>query len=287
MKVQQNTFQLPSPLHRKLRLFWWLTGPHQPLLLPWRRPLAPVLSVWPQPSGTKESDTQKHWKHDAWLWERFFSYHGHQSSGYTNEWAHCYDHQGQLPATDEPNHEAKRKRRQPLNEDRHLISDSVVDLVDITEEGTERLTEATFFQLSLKFDLQTGSSLWYPRVQFTHRVAVEPADLHLHNLPEISLADPLSLSRSCWHPEDNLNHDTEGFLSLCVANIVTHKMLVLKQNIYLKITNKQNTQANTDVVICKHGHLGFNVHPAKRIEQVTSTHRINNPINGKWTTYPQ
>lgn len=88
------------------------------------------------------------------------SYHGHQRSSYANEWAHCYDHQGQLPATDEPNHEAERKRRQPLHEDRHLISDSVVDLVDITEEGAERLLQGQMFlQLSLSFDLQTGSSL--------------------------------------------------------------------------------------------------------------------------------
>ena len=57
---------------------------------------------------------------------------GHKSGSHSNQWAHCYDHQGQLPPTNESNHEAKHKCGDPLNEDRHLVSDGVVDLVDIT-----------------------------------------------------------------------------------------------------------------------------------------------------------
>lgn len=61
------------------------------------------------------------------------SYHGHQCSSYTKQGAHCYDHQSQLPAPNESNHEAKHKCREPLNENRHLISDGIVDLVDVTK----------------------------------------------------------------------------------------------------------------------------------------------------------
>jgi len=66
-------------------------------------------------------------------------YHSHESSSYANQRAHCYDHQRQLPSTNESNHEAKHERRHPLNEDRHLVSDGVVDLVDIAVKGTEGL----------------------------------------------------------------------------------------------------------------------------------------------------
>lgn len=59
------------------------------------------------------------------------AYHSHQSSTYTYQRAHCYDHQSQLPPTNEPNHEAKNKCRDPLNKYRHLISNGTVNLVDI------------------------------------------------------------------------------------------------------------------------------------------------------------
>lgn len=60
------------------------------------------------------------------------TYHSHQSSSYTNQRAHSYDHQSQLPPTNESNHEPKHKCGEPLNEDRHLVSDCIVDLVDVT-----------------------------------------------------------------------------------------------------------------------------------------------------------
>ena len=65
-----------------------------------------------------------------------FPYHGHQASSYANQWAHCDDHQSQLPPADESNHEAEHKCRNPLNENRHLISNAGVDLIDVTEMDT-------------------------------------------------------------------------------------------------------------------------------------------------------
>lgn len=79
-------------------------------------------------------------------------YHGHKSSSYTNQRAHCYDHHSQLPSADESNHEAKHKCRDPLNEDRHLVSDGIVDLVDITVKEQETLSRVKH---SLSFALIT------------------------------------------------------------------------------------------------------------------------------------
>lgn len=59
-------------------------------------------------------------------------YHCHQASSYSNQWAHCYDYQSQFPSTNESNHEAKYKCRDPLDEDTHLVGDGIIDLVDIT-----------------------------------------------------------------------------------------------------------------------------------------------------------
>lgn len=63
------------------------------------------------------------------------SHQSHQSSSYTNQRTHCYDHQSQLPAPNESNHEAKHKSGDPLNEDRHLVSNGIVNLVDVTGRG--------------------------------------------------------------------------------------------------------------------------------------------------------
>ena len=59
-------------------------------------------------------------------------YHSHESGTETNQWADSYDHQSHLPATYESNHEAKHKRGDPLNEDRHLVRDGIVELVHVT-----------------------------------------------------------------------------------------------------------------------------------------------------------
>lgn len=59
-------------------------------------------------------------------------HHCHKPSSYSNQWAHRYDHQSQLPSANESDHEAKHKCREPLDEDRHLVRNGVIDLVDIT-----------------------------------------------------------------------------------------------------------------------------------------------------------
>lgn len=66
-----------------------------------------------------------------------YSYHCHQSCRYTNQWAHCDDHQGELPSTNKPHHEAKHKSRNSLYKDRDLVGDGIVDLVYITGKETE------------------------------------------------------------------------------------------------------------------------------------------------------
>lgn len=42
-------------------------------------------------------------------------------------------------------------------------------------------------------------------VKFTRRVAVEPANLHPHDFPEVELSDELDLSGSTCHPQRDLN----------------------------------------------------------------------------------
>lgn len=39
---------------------------------------------------------------------------------------------------------------------------------------------------------------------------------------------------------------------------------------YLKVTNNQNTESNPNIVICKQGHLCFNIHPTKRTKMSSS-----------------
>lgn len=62
------------------------------------------------------------------------SHHGHESGSQAYKRAHSYDHQGELPAPDEAHHEPEDEGGDPLDEDRHLVSNGVVDLVDVTEE---------------------------------------------------------------------------------------------------------------------------------------------------------
>lgn len=100
------------------------------------------------------------------------THHSHQSSSHTNQRAHCNDHQSQLPPTHETNHEAKHKRREPLNEDRHLISNGTVDLVDITEKEqstSETIKHSHNHTLITAWSVDRGSQLTLISVCSVHQ----------------------------------------------------------------------------------------------------------------------
>lgn len=52
--------------------------------------------------------------------------------------------------------------------------------------------------------------LGHAGVEFTGRVAVEPADLHPHDFPEVEHPDDLDLSSSARHPERDLTRGSQN-----------------------------------------------------------------------------
>ncbi len=60
------------------------------------------------------------------------TYEGHESSSSDQQWADRQDDQGQFPAVHKANDDASEEGTDPLEEVAHLVTNAILNLVDVT-----------------------------------------------------------------------------------------------------------------------------------------------------------
>lgn len=128
-------------------------------------------------------------------------------------------HQGEFPALRQTNCQTNRKCRHVLKKQSNIVSNTIVDFVDVTE--TNKGSKVSYMAY-LKTKLISYTSillLGHSSVKFTHVTAIKPADVLCQNGMKKLFSNSLGLSCCSHNPKGNL-HVAKNQGSNSYSNII-------------------------------------------------------------------